>query len=84
MTQEVYDAIITYWRTYSVPPTTRWLAKTLHRSESVIFYHQRKLGQMGLLVRVGYKWVPAEIKKYLALFQSQNTQKGVLSHDKRN
>lgn len=78
MSQAVYDAIVDYWRAFCVPPTTRWLAVSLHRSASVIHYHQRKLGKLGLLVRAGRHWVPAEIKQYLSLF----TPKGV--KDERN
>ena len=65
---DFYAAIVRHWCVFGVPPTTQWLARTLSRSQSVVHHHQRRLERRGLLVRVGHRWVPSEIKRYLAQF----------------
>jgi len=74
MTQAVYDAIMAYWRAFSCPPTVRWLSESLNISFSTVFYHLGKLSRMGILVKVGHRWVPIDIQRHLASLPGAHTQ----------
>jgi SOS-response transcriptional repressor LexA len=76
MTQEIYDAIVAYYRAFGAGPTVRELMRAMGlRSTNTVAYHLRKLHLAGLLVpsRPG-QYVPAEILEYLKKFTPKNKE----------
>lgn len=67
--QDVYDALVQYWRTFSVPPTVRRLALLAGCGQTTAYYYVGKLKAKGLVQMVDKRPVPVEIQKYLNLFQ---------------
>ena len=66
--QLVYDAVVQYWRAYSVPPTIRRVAQLVPCGQTTVYYYLRKLQVMGLILLVDHRPLPVEIKEYLKLF----------------
>jgi hypothetical protein len=66
--QIVYDAIVTYWQVYSVPPSLQRVAELVPCGRTTAYYYVCKLEKLGLIERVDRHPLPIEIKQYLKLF----------------